>query len=608
MPNLMFKTPKITVELAESRQREYHIGAGSEGLWVYDDLASLAQAGKLTPSVFPANTLLQFGSQEVSQIIAIDRQHLKGILPRPIYRQPLPAIRGDGTPTRRWGVETSTGAPDWPTAAGTVHNDFLDYYAFTPTDTDNWDFTLRQDGLLYDMTQKVAYENDGTNIDDWVRSEVGFNGPEIAEVGGTWGQAPNPFFTVGFRRQALSELFIGALEDARAADAATPLCGTTIGWGGMHVIIEGSGESAEGYYTCPYGKWMLYCPLVGKPVLYEWVGSDWPWGPDDTSHFVPRPWTEGDLSDIKAEDAAEKGYTYHIGTMGHAICVSEGGFDGQGQFAYYLVDDRDEPVVPSGAILVSNFPGQFTCWLDLNVFPVASCKTWPKYAPSLYTGSVQSRVLGEPFSWAVRDSTVAEPEIHDELPDVVGLAAEVIGPYGMEALYGSAWRGHMQYELRMSPGIYPDLGDPDTDVITQTAPFVEAVQVWQNPALSTFGPPTFAATDRVPVDLSIDGELEGNQHLELAVSNLQPGYTPPVGEEPAGGWSPTRDWTIGRAVKVTHAGWIYQDLDGGEDEDAGAVMGKWWIAQPRLTLREAQFDVIDLLGWLNLAKWEGEDP
>ena len=599
MPNPMFKTPKIEVALADSRKREYSIAAGSEGFFFYDRLASLAQAGKLYTSAFPANTMTQFGAQAIPHLIPINRQHLKGILPTPYYRQPVPAIRGDDTPTRRWGVTTSTGAPDWPTPAGTIHNDFWNYYTFSPTGatyddfTAYWDFTLRPDGLLYDMTQKVAYEGDSSVPQNWIRSEVGFSGPELAD--GHMGQAPNPFFTVGFRRQACSPYMQSVA--AAAYILGNELPGTTISWGGLHI------DTTLHTISYPYGKWMLWCPVVGKPQLYEWVGADWVWAfdPNPAGHFVPRAWTEGDLEEYKAEKAADEGYTYHIGTMGHAICVSQSGYLNDQNFAYYLVEGADEPVCPSGQVLVSNFPGQFTCWLDLNVFPVATARSWPKYAPSLDVATVQGRVLGQPFSWAARASEDEAPVIVDTLPDTEGMSVSLVGPVATD---DDGLTDHMRYDLRISEGVYPTGAAIYDDVLTQTPPFVEAVQIWQEPVLTDNGAPAFTVPARPVADIGIDGEAEGNQRVGFTVSNLGPIGAPGDWVDPA--TAPLADWNVGRAVKLNHVGWIYEDLDGGADTDVTATWAEMWIAAVEAGFLEGRISLIDALGWLALAQWEGE--
>lgn len=637
MPIPMYKTPIITVGLADSRQRQYDITAGNEPFFFYDELADLAKQGKLTPSYFPANTLLQFGSQPTSHFIVIDRKHLKGLLPRPVLRQPLiwgesdgatpPSYkRADGTPARRWGVVTvpdqSSIHPydrvDWGSnAAGTVINDFWDNYVFWPTAGANWDFTLRSDGLLWEMTQKVAYTGDGTHLSDWSLSVVGFEGVQDPEPGMgvdddlrhyLRGQAPNPFFTAGFRRQGLSPEFLQAWEHderlleawgGRDIDLEVPL-GTAIIWG-MKNLRDVRGPAF------PEGKWALQCPINGKPKLYERMTGGPSWGEHaGERYWQPRDWTEGDLSEIKAEKSAKDGYTYHIGTMGHAICVSEGGFDGEGDFAYYLVEDASEPVVPAGGVQILNWPGQCTFWLDLNVFPKATMQRWPVAVPSFRYADCATNVIGEPFSSVFRDGDDLVGEVTAALPGVEGMSVLVDGP---GPLVDPDFAGRITYSLQAIAGTYPVGANPADEVVTQTPPFVEAVQLYQSPQLTDNGAPTFTTAVAPVKNLQVTAELEGGASCRqsLVVSNDRECFIAPEGEtEPDGGWCPTGDFVAGRQVQITHAGWIYKDLMGGEDIDAGGAMGNYWITSARRRFREATLDVTDLLGMLALAHWDGE--
>lgn len=594
----MYKAPIVRVALADSRRRRYDINAGDEPFFVYDRLPELAKQGKLTSSYFPENTLMEFGPQRVPHIIPIDRKHLKGVMPRPVYRQPIPWPRADGTPTRRMGVYTSPGGTEWPDKPiGTVCNDFWDFYTFLPVTGANWDFALADDGLLWEMTQKVAYTGDGTDLSDWIVSVVGFAGTQDA-FGLNQGLCPNPFFTAGFRRQSIPPEFLAALA---AEPGAVEYCSTQIVWGVNPEIF-------------PEGRWMLHCPLQGKPMLYERVLAGHPWVADpDTARWEPRPWTEGDLSEIKAKKAAEEGYSYNIGCMGHAICVSEGGFDAAGDFAYYVAGNLNEPVVPYGEMFIRNWPGQCTFWLDLNVFPTGRIQRWPFAVPAFRSVDVGSYLWGQPFSTVYQNATdpVTSALVTSELPGVEGMAAELL-PLGLYE--DMATQGLLRYELLLNAGTYPVGADPQAEIVTQTPPFVEAVTLFQNPQLTDNGAATFTETDRGVVSLRAEEDLEelSAAHQELVLTNGMESFTPPTDElgeplaEPAGGWSATRDFTPGRQVQLLGVGWRMKNLDGSADSDTVVGMGDYWIVGPRRGARVARFDVTDLMGMVGLAEWDGE--
>lgn len=589
-----FVTPIVSVSLADTLRRRYDIAAGDEPFFIYDRLADLHKQGKLVSSSYAANTLAQFGAQPVTHCIPVDRKHLKGVMLRPFYRQPIPWPRADGTPTRRWGVVTvpnPTGGLWGTHSAGEVINDFLDNYTFLPTSTDNWDFVLADDGLLYEMTQKVSYTGDGDQLSDWVVSVVGFAGtpdPEAEEI--NRGLCPNPFFTVGFRRQALPPEFIAAVQ---TATGAIEYASTQIVWG----------VNGEVY---PQGKWMLHVPITGKPTLYERLLTGHPWSSETEAYWYPRQWTEGDLSEIKPERAAKQGYTYHIGTIGHAICVSEGGFDGDGGFAYYLVENAAEPVVPYGEMFIRNWPGQCTFWLDLNVFPVGELARWPFVVPSFRSADVSSVVLGQPFSTSLQTATQQEGQVVDELPGVEGMAVDMepLGLYeDMEIDTLLRWR------MRLTPGTYPEEADPTEEVVTQTTPFVEAVQLYQNPQLTDNGAMTFTELGQGVIDLVTEAELEDTTAAiqQLTLVNAEESFLPDDQEpEPDGGWSPTYEVVPGRQVRLAEVGWRVKDLTTYVESNSVVNMGDYFVLNPHRERRAASFVVTDLLGMVALNKWDGE--
>lgn len=590
-----YRNPVVEVGLADQLQRRYTVEAGDDGFFCYDRIADLAKIGKLRGTTFDANTLLQFGNKAKTHVIAVDRKYLKGVLLRPLLRQPLPWERGDGTPTRRWQVTTSLGGDDWSTAAGTVHNDFWDFYTFLPTAAANWDFSLASDGLLWEMTQKVSYTGDGDTISDWTTSAVGFKGKDVGSELYA-GQTPNPFFTAGFRRQGLPPEFLAMLK--LTEDAAAVYAYTDIIWGAHPTLY-------------PEGKWCLHVPVQGKPCLYQYERAPYPWEDGATGQWSPRRWTEGTLREKKASKASEEGYTFHIGHFGHAVCVSTDAWeDLDDDFAYYLAEGEDEPICPGGEVVIRNFPGQCTFWLDLNVLPLGAVRRWPLWVPAWRQEDVIGHIWGQPRSEVLATPLQQTPtalsldDPAEVLPDVEGLGALLIGP-------GTPIDGEeanvIDYGLQLMPGTYPAGADPTTEVVTQTTPFVEGVTLWQPPDLTDNGAPTFTTSTQGVLGFEATAELRddnaGTQDLEVV--NALEVHTPPEGTVPSGGWSPTHDFRVGRQVQVTRLGWMMTGAAGAE-VDATESFGYYWIIRPRRGARRGEFRLTDLLGMLALNVWNGE--
>lgn len=602
----MFVTPIARVGLADSHKRRYDIQSGYEPFFIYDRMGQLGKEKKLISSEFPAYSLAQFGNHAVPHCCTVNRKWLKGTFLRPIYRQPIPWERADGSPTRRWGIVEVPEREGWGDhSIHDVINDFWDYYTFYPTSAENWDFTLAEDGLLWEFTQKVSYTGDGTSKDDWVTSMVGFAGTANPDTGESIGLCPNPFFTAGFRRAGIPPEFATAVAAILAKDeSGHKIKPEDLGFGWTEIVW---GACA---WEWPQGKWMLYCPLTGAPRLYEMVLGYYPWqdhGVEDLNqHWEYREWTEGKLSELKPKKAADEGYTYHIATIGACICVSESDFEGN-DFAYYRVEDMSEPVVPSGEMFMRNCPGQCSFWLDLNVFAVGQIDRWPVYVPAFRPANQGNYVHGSPFSLVMQEET-ALPEdavVANTLEGVDGLAAYIL-PLGL--YQDLSVDSLMHYSLIMHPGTFPAGVDPTAEVVTQTSPFVEAVSVFQNPELTDNGAPTFTETPQAVSALISDQDLEDKNVAkhELVVDNRLALFTPPEGTPPAEGLSPTHDFRPGRQVRILHAGWKMVGLDDQQLFDVTIPMGDYWIVSPSRKSKEARFVVTDLLGMLALECWEGE--
>lgn len=578
-----FKTVKVEVEISGTKLRGYEIAKGDEGWLFYDPITELAKKQQITSTYMPQSAFLEFGEKDERTVLLLDRDHLKGAILHP-YLRLAPQIVGG---------EVSVPDVSWATAN----------YAFSP-DAANWDFTRSESGLFIECTQKYLYPPGTTQAE----IEAGTVGPLTAAMGyrgsgdeGAYvGMCPNGFFAAGVRRSAIPEEAEAWLERNLSYSAAQ-----------YTNIYFGSNP--------PQQRWCLRVPLVGAPVLYEnthYLGAappGWTWL---YPNWVVRPWTEGSLKAVNPSKAAKEGLTYRIGAIGHAICVSESTFEDD--FAYYMVgedqpvDPQDfQPVIPAGPVMIHNWPGQCTMWLDLMMFPQQGwLYRYPFTVPGYDLERAHTYCNGQPFS----------------LPDVAG---NEIGPVLIEGSQVAGELPVVHYSVPLARGQYPGEGAPAGELQTYTTPFLQAVTVYQDAKL-TENAVLWTKPQNVPLELTSDMEMGKSeaQHHRLQLDNRQITNPKPAGEPaPEAGWVPTGALSPGRDVRLK-VGWIYEtaeipviprpDLEAPEGEEgepdwtipvwtevpALVQQGIFTVIEPSYDPREGNFDLTDLLGILNLKRWE----
>jgi len=554
--------PKVVVEKALSRRPHYEVEMGNEGWQFYDRMHDLMKERTLSYSFIEPGTRLEFGNDEAPVFIPIEKKHIKGLILRPMIRQ---APYFDGATF----VETPI---EWVQT----------HYAFLPsviTYPQNWDFTRSEDGLYIECSQKYAEDDSGNPM--W--SGVGYYGGYLGDDQYV-GACPNGFFAAGVRRQALDKEVTDYLQALGGYDDS---CMTRIVWGNR--------------------RWMLLVPLIGRPQLYENVASytmppgyagTWP------VEWVARPWTEGNLEPVNARSMAETGKTYHIGAIGHCICVTESNFEDD--FAYFRVQNSAEPVSPAGPVIIENFPGQATMWLDLNLFPSSS----------------QSYLYRQPFEvQAYRD--VEHPNVvwgqpqqpADALPNVTDNFAgdPLIAQY-------PGYPNYAHYGFPVARGQYPSTEyivehELTEELLTYTTPLVEAVTLYQDVDLTVNGDPGWEEIDHNRIALQVAAEL-GNftaQQQRLTVDNRFATHEAPV-EPPTAGTPPTDDIHVGDHLRLK-AGWMYRQRDyeevSGDTEyqpweavDGALDIGEYRVVEAECNAREAEVQTTDLLGVLNLIQWD----
>ena len=514
-----YRKPIGRLSIAEDQRRRYEIKKGDGGWFMYDALVDVGKNKEALFSFIEGGTYLEFGNAWVTEAITVDRKYLKGIILRPIL-------------------------PDM--AVAETEED----YEFSP-DADNWDVVEGEDGITIDMIQKLSV--DGS--DDPQVSYVRYNGHQTGEVDGVGtyvGACPNVFFFAGVKRQALSDEEVEELRTTGYSDAEW----TNIIWGN--------------------NTWCLHIPLVGRPQLYENVASAprpsaypmrWP------NNWVPRQWTEGELSEIDVGRMAGDGYAYKIGVIGNAIAVTESNFEDS--FAYYVVDNRAQPIVSAGPITIHNWPGQVVLRLSPLFFHDATIYRFPFYVETVRESDVYYRLFGQPISDLIG-------------PIGTGIGADIVFREVPD------YPAYMDYQIELLRGEYPATLR-DGDIRTYTTPFLEAVTVWQYPQITDNGEPVFTDID-LSYELSLSSELGTNtaQTYNIAIDNrLALDEEAAEAEE-----SPTADLRPGGIVKAV-AGWNYT-----HGVEITTDLGHYWIVVPRRDATLGSFDLTDIMGMLALSEWD----
>jgi hypothetical protein len=609
MPNpKMYLKPRVDFATTAVPGRRYSIPARGDGVlqegWLYyDRLADLYSQGNLQLQYLMPNQTLEYGAQSPPLVCAINAGRLKGFIPRPFLRQ-APQVTT---------LAKSLILPE----PGNWDADYLQHvYGFTPGDRTHvaevgdaqaydyltyWDIVQSADGFLK-MTQKGTV----TLADAYrfSRVDVGVTTPTSLttsvddpygdqDPGAFLGVCPDPFFVAGFSRQSPDAAALAYfLAQMQVGTMLFRYC-TEIVWGS--------------------GTWMLACPPQGKPVLYRnanYLPADNWWAFMQPPLWTPCKWDHGDLSEITPTTAAAGGYTYHIGVIDGCVCVAEGGWDGQ--IAYFDAAKAGwpgEPVVPAGGAWIQNFPGQCTFWLDFPQFPVGALGRGQFWTGDNDLTLVDADVWGAPGD-VTRNVNRTPPTVVVAIPGITDNNADI------DVYRVPDYPDYLYYVLKMRPGWHTTLDRSDMSgglpsLMTYTAPFVEAVTVWQSTTLTDNGEPDFAdAVEIVPQGLSSEEELEGcrAQSHEFRAYNGQPGFVPPDGMAvPPQGLPRSFLLNPGAQVKVEE-NWMMRDVVTGEVSQGDTVdVGQFTIVRAERDKLEWSGDATDLLGLAALGRWSRDE-
>mgnify|MGYP001174239673 CR=1 FL=1 len=566
-----FGPAKLELGIAATRQRRYAPESGKSGWFYYDRLGDLSKRGKLICNHYPAGARPEFGGQSAPKILTLDRKYLKGIMLRPLLRQCAHVVEA-----------TQEYVPGWSAT------DFTESFALNGG---MWSVDISKNGLRWEATQLVAYTGDGTSPTDWTVSEL------TTTPGCPGGISPDPFFSVYIRRSEATQEIITNLAALGKVTAAY----TAIVWGD--------------------NSWMLVIPSQGAPKLYHDFRSQPPDG-----YFYPWPqwwpvtWTEGHLAEVDAKRASEEGYEYQIGTIGGCVCVSENGFTND-DFAYYRVENTGEPVVPIGGVTIRNWPGQCTLGLDLSIFPddaLAYRSLWE--VGDFCEPSTAQGVFGQPFASVWADSVV-EPTVTSALEGVDDNSVSI-------ALHESdTYPGYAYYWLGLTRGQFPNAAyiaehSISETLLTYTTPFVEAVSTYQFQTLTDRGAYSFTDTGLFRRGMTMEAALDTgqSQHFVATVCN-EPAAVPAsetawhaVDQSTTGfvGLPPTYKLEPGQVVRLRGGrtykvrNWTPPEEEGDPETpylDAVIDLGQYTIVSALRNRHEGKFDLTDVLGLTNLAKW-----
>jgi len=377
-----YSRPYASVQYGNGRRR-YEVRENDRGWFLYYDLVDQLKAERLTrsawyiPTAMPAElapyTLRQTGGNWTNDIVPVDQGALKGLrLQHYIQDMDYMMIGTRGVdypsgdlpsryvPACRYFYTFATQYRDpvggyWLTTEGgsKQSDNFEDY----------WDFKKSADGLFVEMIQKQsAY---GTFLSNQpIRTLLW-----CTQRGGL---CPNLWWAFGVRRQATAGDVDEFLKDnPDILDDVDELLCTAFYFGGMDDTNPHIPDNTT------YYKWMLRVPISGKPTLYEGRPTAWSGEGESMEYtewrYFPVKLEGVALKEQSATSLATDGVTYIVGVLGDNIVVCELGSD---DFAFYRAANIAQPLIPSGGVHVTNFPGQCALWMA----PV-------KFDPGLFDGA-----------------------------------------------------------------------------------------------------------------------------------------------------------------------------------------------------------------------------
>lgn len=421
-------------------------------------------------------------------------------------------------------------------------------YTFDPNS--QWDYQTSGDGLFTDLISTDTADGTGAMLAPWAEMDA----------------LANPFFTVRIKRAAPPQETIEAMRTAADFSEASWSC-IYFGWR--------SGMS----------QWALYIPSQGKPQLYENVTmfgrppgftGNWP------LVWVPRPWTEGELSEVSSNGMSGEGKTYRIGVIGPAICVSESTFDEN--FAYYCAgwyQGHSQPIVSAGPVRAESWPGGAVFDMTTCYFLPGVLWRYPWEAPNI---SMLPATTGY-YVWG-------QAWIPGALPPGM-----VFGQLRTDAPY------FFGYDLMVMP-------------VSGLTPFVESVTVYQYPMLSDDTALVFTEiTRRYEADgeealgdssasrweVTVDNRL-ALEHEAISGEDSSSSSGASSGSSAAALAYPTALLRPGRIVEI-RAG--RQFTDGTTDLVDGSLplMGHFYVVGPPRDSFRCRVSLTDLMGMLALIRW-----
>lgn len=500
-----FKKAFAKAYLAEDQPRRYEVRKGDSGWIFYEDLAQLSQDKLLVCNTIPAGEYLQFGNQEVSTTVVIDRKYLKGIILRPLDA---------------WMTEEEVAGQ----------------YEVGPEEGEH-EYQESEDGLGIEVLQTVT----GADPAEPLVSSVDFAGPAC----------PNVFFTVGIKRPAVAQEAVDEMRAANDYSNAT--------WG--FIVFGGT-------------AWALVLPPQGQPLLCENVSTmprppgfkgEWP------ITWKAHPWTEGQLSQLDVNSFADEGKLYRIGVIGHAICVTESDFSDD--FAYYVVPNRAQPIIPSGTITVYSWPGQSAIRLDPIEFRQAKIWRYPFWVEDVAMERRRWQIWGEQLTAGVTG-----------------------GGASLNVTECATAPGSLEWTLTIDPQDQAE--GPPLLAVSHTTPFIQSITIVQEPVVTDNGEPFWTELD-YPYELGSASQLGASTagSYSLVVDNRLSLSTAGERADASGPLPPTVLLRPGRQVKLE---WGWQDTD---DMEEKAEAAQCWAVEVQRDSKAAKVEMTDLLGMLALSRW-----
>ncbi|MDD3494036.1 MAG: hypothetical protein PHZ19_11140 [Candidatus Thermoplasmatota archaeon] len=354
--------PWARAQYANGRRR-FEVRPNKGGWYYYFDMVDLNRAERLLlPTVsaetvevsLDAHTQVAIASKDIPQFQVVDNGPVRGVILQPWVVDMDYEVGGEPACWKHYDYRCQVYYPFVEPGADTWRNVFsATKGTATIGDRDEWlDFVKSADKQFVEIVQKQSVASYSVVENAPVRTIVMLNQETC----------PNGWFAFGVRRQAISEEAAEFLNENQEAtfDVDDLVC-TTAWFGGMTSDCHSWIPEDKVYYA-----WGLRVPFNGRPFLVRgyahpdgWVGKGGGEWENQRWEYHRVNFDGGELSDVGPLDMAMNGRTYMVGVIGNAVCVSDSQFR---DFAYKVVRNAAQPIVPGGRIQVTNFPGQCALW------------------------------------------------------------------------------------------------------------------------------------------------------------------------------------------------------------------------------------------------------